>query len=104
MSDTSKPELDIQEDEHGVTVKIHVQPRARRERVVGLHDDALKIQIKAAPVEGQANDACVAFFARALKIPKGKVAIVSGLSSREKRVRLTGIERAQVEALVPPEE
>jgi hypothetical protein len=97
----AKPVLDIQEDDQGVTLKVHLQPRAHREKVVGLHGDALKVQITAAPVEGQANDACVAFFARALKIPKAKVAIVSGLGSRDKRVRLTGVSRADVEALVP---
>jgi uncharacterized protein (TIGR00251 family) len=100
MAET-KSSFEIQEDEHGVTVKVHLQPRAHRDKVIGVHGDALKVQITAAPVEGQANDACVAFFARALKIPKTKVAIISGLSSREKRVRLTGISRADVEALVP---
>ena len=96
-----KPAFDIQEDDGGVTFKVHVQPRAHRDKVVGLHGDALKIQITAAPVEGQANDACVGLFARLLKIPKTKVAIVSGLASRDKRVRLTGIARADIEALVP---
>jgi hypothetical protein len=95
--------LDIQEDDKGCTIKVHLQPRAHREKVVGLHGDALKVQITAAPIEGQANDACVAFFARALKIPKSKVAIVSGLSSREKRVRLTGVSKDEVEALLPAE-
>lgn len=95
--------LDIQEDEAGCTLKVHLQPRAHKEKIVGLHGDALKVTITAAPIEGQANDACIAFFARALKIPKAKVAIVSGLGSRDKRVRLTGVTRAQVEALVPAE-
>jgi uncharacterized protein (TIGR00251 family) len=101
MADEEKATLDIEEDETGVTLKVHLQPRAHRDKIVGLHGDALKVQITAAPVEGQANDACVAFFARALKIPKAKVAIVSGLGSRDKRVRLSGITRAAVEALVP---
>jgi hypothetical protein len=98
-----KPILDIQEDEHGITIKVHLQPRAHKDRIVGVHGDALKLQITAAPVEGQANDACVAFFARALKIPKTKVAVVSGLGSRDKRVRLAGVARADVEKLIPSE-
>lgn len=99
----TKPALDIQEDDGGVTVKVHLQPRAHRERVVGVHGDALKIQVTAAPIEGQANDACVAFFARALGIPKSKVAVVGGLGSRDKRVRVQGVSRADIEALVPTE-
>ena len=56
--------LDIQEDENGCTIKVHLQPRAHKERILGLHGDALKVSITAAPIEGQANDACIAFFAR----------------------------------------
>lgn len=100
MSDTATP-LDIQEEENAVTVKVHLQPRAKRDKVIGQHGDALKVSITAAPIEGQANTACVAFFARIFKMPKAKITIVSGLASRDKRVRLSGVTRAEIEALVP---
>ena len=96
--------LDIQEDENGCTIKVHLQPRAHKEKILGLHGDALKVSITAAPIERQANDACIAFFARSLKIRKGKIAIVSGLGSREKRVRLNGVSRAEIESLLPAAE
>src|SRR5437762_10153861 len=104
MTEEAATPLDIQEDEQSVTVKVHLQPRAKRDKIVGQHGDALKVSITAAPIEGQANDACVAFFARLLKMPKTKIAIVGGLGSREKRVRLNGVSRADVESLIPAEE
>lgn len=102
MSDTEAPQpLDIQEDDKGVTVKVHLQPRAKRDKIVGQHGDALKVAITAAPIEGQANTACIAFFARLLRMPKNKIAIVSGLGSRDKLVRFSGLTRTDLEAVLP---
>ena len=94
--------LDIKEDDKGITVKVHLQPRGKRDKIIGQHGDALKVQITAAPIEGQANDACVAFFARLLHVPKTKIAIISGGGSRDKVVRFSGISRATFEAVLPP--
>jgi uncharacterized protein (TIGR00251 family) len=52
------------------TVKIH--PRARRNAIVGEMGDALKISLTAPPVEGKANDACIAFLAELLDVPREK--------------------------------
>jgi hypothetical protein len=93
--------FDIQEDDKGITFKVHLQPRSKRDKIVGLHGDALKVQITAAPIEGRANEACIAFFARLFKMPKAKVAIVSGLASRDKLVRLSGVSRADLLSHVP---
>ena len=101
MTEVEKAPLDIQEDDTSITVKVHLQPRAKRDKIIGQHGDALKVSITAAPIEGQANDACVAFFARLLKMPKAKIVIVGGLGSRDKRVRLVGVKRADLEALIP---
>jgi hypothetical protein len=50
----------------------------------------LRLELRAPPSGGQANEACVYFFARALRLPQACVAIISGRSSRRKLIRITG--------------
>ena len=82
--------LKIDEDRTGLKFNIYVQPRSSRNQVMGLHGDALKVKIKAPPVEGAANKMCIAVLAKALKIPKSAIEIVSGQASRAKRVQVRG--------------
>jgi uncharacterized protein (TIGR00251 family) len=82
--------LKIDGDKTGLKFNIYVQPRSSRNQVVGLHGDALKVRIKAPPVEGAANKMCIAVLAKALKIPKSTIEIVSGQASRTKRVQVRG--------------
>jgi uncharacterized protein (TIGR00251 family) len=69
---------------------IHVTPRARRERVGGSHGDALRVAVRAAPVEGRANAACVAALAAAFGVPRTAIALDPGARGRRKRVRIHG--------------
>lgn len=73
-------------------VPIYVQPRAAKTEVAGLHGDAIKIRLKAPPVEGAANDELVRFLAKKLGVPRLAVQIVGGATSRSKRVSVDGIE------------
>ncbi|MBT8351602.1 MAG: DUF167 domain-containing protein, partial [Deltaproteobacteria bacterium] len=56
----------------------------------GLHGDALKVKIKAPPVEGAANKMCIVVLAKALRVPKAAIEIVSGQASRTKGVKVRG--------------
>lgn len=69
-------------------------PRSPRSRVDGVRGDAVLIRLAAPPVEGAANEALVAFLADALGLPRRAVAIVSGEKSRDKRVRIDGLDEA----------
>lgn len=84
----------------GVEIRILVQPRASRNRCVGLQGDELKIALTAPPVEGAANKACCAFFARLCRIPKNQVILVSGETSRHKRLLLAGVDAVEVNRLL----
>ncbi|MEM6531497.1 MAG: DUF167 family protein [Myxococcota bacterium] len=86
--------------EHGddVLLDVIVASRASRDRVVGVHDERLKIQLTAAPVEGRVNDALVRFIADTLQVARAQVAVVGGHSNRKKTVRLARV-RAQVAVL-----
>jgi uncharacterized protein len=81
----------VQESPAGVTFRVKVQPRAKRNAVVGELGDALKVALTAPPVEGRANEACIAFFTELLKVPRASITIVFGQSSRNKVIRVAGI-------------
>jgi hypothetical protein len=83
-----------------VELAVVVQPRASRTRVVGEHDGMLKIQLAAPPVDGEANAALLEFLAKHLGVPKRQVSLVSGDTSRRKRVRVEGLGAAHAEAVM----
>jgi uncharacterized protein (TIGR00251 family) len=60
--------------------------------------DALKLSLTTPPVEGRANEACIEFFARLLKLPRSSVTIASGQSSRNKVIRVAGVSAEEVRA------
>lgn len=70
----------------GVTLALHIQPGAKKSELVGEHGDRLKIKIKAPPVEGEANLCLLEFLADYFNVPKAKVHLLSGESSRQKLV------------------
>ena len=70
----------------GIVLHVHLQPRASRNRVLGLHGKALKIALTAPPVEGAANIALLEFLAATLRIPRSTCLLSAGEKSRDKRV------------------
>jgi uncharacterized protein (TIGR00251 family) len=93
----------LHSDGDGVILDLHIQPGAKKTEVVGLHGDALKIRLAAPPVDGKANAALVAFIAAKVSVGKTAVEVISGLTSRAKRVRIHGNpdERHVAEVLLP---
>ena len=79
-------------------ITLKVQPRAKVTRVVGKMENAYRLQLAAPPVDGKANDECIAFLADVAGVPKSRVRIVSGLTSRMKIVEIEGINQADMEA------
>jgi uncharacterized protein len=69
---------------------LHVQPRAARTEVVGRHGDAIKIRLRAPPVDGAANDELLRFLAERLGVARSALRLVAGESGRRKRVAVTG--------------
>ena len=86
----------IHETADGVNFAVKVQPRARRNAIVGEWGDALKIALTAPPVDGRANEACVEFIADILEVSRSAITILSGQSSRNKVIRVMGITASQL--------
>jgi uncharacterized protein (TIGR00251 family) len=80
--------LTIREHPEGIVFKIFVQPRSAKNTIVGLHGEALKIKLTAAPVDNAANRMCIKFLAKSLGISKSQIQIIAGHTSRTKQVLL----------------
>ena len=76
--------------QHGDAIRLSVQvlPNAKNTEVVGLLDGALKIRLKAQPIEGQANEELIRFIATQIKVPKKQISVVRGITSRLKVVEI----------------
>jgi hypothetical protein len=93
----------VRDSKDGAILTVHVQPKAARSACVGIHGNALKIRIAAAPVEGAANRELLRFLAVELSLPTTAVHIESGQGSRHKRVRLEGTTAARVMSRLMPQ-
>ena len=77
-------------------ITLYIQPGAKQSRVVGLHDGLPKIAIKARPIDGEANEALITFLAELGGVPKRSIEILSGQTSRTKRL---AVDQSVIEAL-----
>ena len=75
----------------GSEIYVKVVPGASRDRIVGAHGDALKVQVTAPPEKGKANGAVIKLLAKSLGCPERDISIVRGGSSARKTVYLRGI-------------
>ncbi|HVR24760.1 MAG TPA: DUF167 domain-containing protein [Candidatus Polarisedimenticolia bacterium] len=80
----------------GALIAIKVHPRARKNAITGELGDALKVSLTSPPVDGRANQACIEFFAKLLKLPQSSVTIASGQTSRTKLLRVSGLAAEEV--------
>jgi hypothetical protein len=86
---------------------VRVHPGARRNAITGVHDGALKVSLTTPPTDGRANQALIAFLAGELRIPRTRVTLLTGATSRTKSLRIAGLTAAQLRAalsdtLAPP--
>jgi len=89
MAAIQNPKSRIQNPET-VSFWLKVKPRSAREGLAYDSTGELRLELHAPPSEGEANQACVHFFARALRLPQACVTIVSGQRARRKLLRITG--------------
>lgn len=79
----------------GLTLTVRLTPRAQTARIDGIGTDTLNrpvllLRVAAPPVQGAANAAVIAFLAKTLALPKGALTVLSGDTSRVKRLGIVG--------------
>src|SRR3954452_5260945 len=84
----------------GVRLDVHVQPRAKKNEIAGVHGDAIKVRLSAPPADGKANEALIGLLAAAFALPVRSVRIISGARSRAKIVEIDGVSVDDVRRLI----
>jgi uncharacterized protein (TIGR00251 family) len=85
----------------GIIIAVRVIPRAARAGIAGTRADALLVRLMAPPVDGAANAELIEVLADALDVPRRSVTIVSGHASRQKRVRIDGLDTTHAASRLP---
>jgi uncharacterized protein len=88
--------IPVSDTPQGATFAIKVHPRARKNAISGELGDALKLSLTSPPVDGRANDACIEFISKLLKVARSSVTIAAGQTSRRKVIRVTGLDAEEV--------
>lgn len=82
---------------HTTRVRLRVSPGSRKTELAGRHGEGWKVRVSAPPEDGRANEALLELLADRVGLPRRSLAIVSGRSSRDKVVEMTGIDREEAE-------
>ncbi len=91
-----RPLSPISPTPEGVRLRLRVQPRASSEEVAGITGDAIRLRLRAPPVEGAANEALVRFLAARLGVPRSAIALEAGRAGRDKLVTVAGVTAEEV--------
>lgn len=88
------------ESPEGIILSIRAQPGARKDEIVGELADSLKVRITAPPEKGKANEAIVRLLAEKLGLKKSAIRVISGETSRDKRILVQGISHLELKTLL----
>jgi uncharacterized protein (TIGR00251 family) len=82
---------------HAIRIRLRVSPGSRKTELAGRYGDGWKVRVTAAPEGGRANDAVLELLSERVGLPRRALSIVSGQTSRDKVVEMTGIDRHEAE-------
>jgi len=77
-------------------INVQVSPNARHNEVLGFESDILKVKVAAPPLQGKANKELIKFLSQTLKVNRGSITIERGLTSRNKIIAITGLDRTEI--------
>ena len=86
----------------GIILRVHLQPRAKKNEIVGIHGDSIKIRLKAPPVDGKANEEARRFLAKVLGIKRQQVILRAGTTSRSKSFLIKDVDINTIENKLGP--
>jgi uncharacterized protein len=84
--------IPLRQGDGWISFAVKVHPRAKKDAITGTVGEAFKLSLTAPPVDGKANEACIEFFAKLFRVPRSSVTIAAGESSRNKSVRVAGVD------------
>lgn len=84
----------------GAALAVRVQPRAKRNAVLGERAGALRVSVTAPPGGGRANDAVLALLREHFKLQRSQIELLSGHTNRNKVILVRGVTPQQLAALL----
>ncbi len=90
----------IRSDSQGSILELHVLPQGKKNEIIGLYNDRLKIKIEAPPVDGKANACLLRFLSEVLNVKISSLELIKGESSRQKQIRVYHLSLEAVEILI----
>ncbi len=82
-------------------ISLHVQPKAKRTEIAGVHGNALKLRVAAPPVDDRANEEVIRFFSELLHIPASRITLERGHKSRQKWIAIANLSEDEFLARLP---
>jgi len=84
--------MPLRDTKKGVVIKVRVQPKAKRDEILGVEGGSVRLRVKAPPEKGKANQACINLLAKILSITKKEIKLISGAKAREKMFFIQNME------------
>jgi len=90
----------IRSVQQGSIIDIHVIPQGKKNEIIGLYNDRLKIKIDAPPVDGKANECLLRFLSEVLNLKRSNLELIKGETSRQKQVKVQNLSPEIIEMLI----
>lgn len=87
--------IEVTEKPDSLFFSVRVIPRASRSEIVGEYDGSLKVKLASPPVDGAANAELIKLLAKKFDVPKGDVEILSGETSKNKRIKINNLSKSK---------
>lgn len=81
-------------------IQVRLRPRGQRDELMGLREGVLQARVNAPPVDGRANRALCKLIAKRLGVAPSRVSVVRGEKSRDKTIRVDGVDPAALQAAI----
>lgn len=92
--------LDVVTTNSGIILSVRTQPRSSKNRIIGEYGGRLKLAVTVAAEKGKANKAVIGLLADTLHINESSIRIISGESSRDKRLMIDGLTPEDLRSLL----
>lgn len=93
-------DLAIEQHKDCVVLEVRVIPRSSKSEIAGEFNGALKVKLKSPPVDGAANEELIKLLSKRFSVPRTAIEIVSGHTSKTKRICVNGATKQQIASIL----
>jgi uncharacterized protein (TIGR00251 family) len=98
---SSGPATHLKDSKEGTILAVKIVPNASNNAIARWENGELKVRLNAVPEKGKANEELISFLAKSWKLPKNSLSILSGESSRHKKLLIRKISKEKLAPLLP---